>query len=155
MKIRIISVGRVRESYLLEGEAEYLKRFGNRWQVAIEEVPNEKFASLPVEQLKQKEGESVIAKLAERDFVVALDEHGRSFTSVGFSKIIERECVSGRSDFVFAIGGAHGWHKNVKARANLLLSLSEMTLPYQVTRLVLVEQLYRAFTLLHGTPYHK
>jgi len=112
-------------------------------------------SSLSEESAKKEEAELFLSKIRKDDFLIVLDERGKDYTSPGLAELLERESTMGRSSFVFAIGGAHGWHESVRQRANIVLSLSRLTFPYQMVRLILTEQIYRAMTLIKGIPYHK
>ena len=153
MKIKIISVGKVKQAFVLDGEAEYLPRLKSFAAIKFIEVGSR--AELPEVQMKRSEAEAVIEKIEPADFVVVLDEAGKKFTSPEFSKTLQGQMNAGRSSFCFAIGGAYGWDESIREKADILLSLSPMTFTYQMTRLVLVEQIYRAMTLIKGIPYHK
>ena len=106
------------------------------------------------EKAKLEEGEAILAKLSARDVLVALDERGKAMTSVELSAFVAKQQAQGR-DLAFAIGGDDGLSDAVRAKAGLVLALSAMTLPHRLARLVLMEQLYRAFTILRGEPYHR
>lgn len=155
MRIRILSLGKVKQPFVLQGEAEYLKRLKPWVPVEIIELPNERFASLPEEQMKLREAELVLARREPNSFFVALDEHGKQFSSPALAEWFQQRMNQGTSSITLAIGGAYGWHESILKAAQLTLSLSELTFPYQLTRLILVEQIYRVQTLLRGMPYHK
>ena len=110
--------------------------------------------SLSQEQQKQSEGDNIAAALDKSDYVVLLDEHGKEFTSVDFSAYIERKMQSVPKRLVFIIGGPYGFSKEIYGRANEKISLSKMTFPHDLIRLVFTEQLYRAFSIIHHEPYH-
>ena len=105
-------------------------------------------------QQKEREGELILAQLDSSDFVVLLDEHGKEYTSKDFAKSIEQRALGGTKRLVFVVGGPYGFSPVVYGRANMMLSLSRMTFSHQLVRLVFVEQLYRAMTILKGEPYH-
>ncbi len=153
MKAKIVSVGRVRHDFVKAGEALYLERLASRLKISFCEV--ESRGKLPEPAMKQEEARLVLAKRAPTDVLVVLDEHGKSMTSPELAKWLERQAISGKSSFCFAIGGAYGWDSSVLAAANLTLSLGPLTFTYQMARLILVEQLYRATTIIDGLPYHK
>ena len=119
------------------------------------EIPDLKnAASLSKEQVKEKEGESILGNIGPRDSVILLDERGKEYTSIEFAKEIERMMVSGGKNIVFVTGGAFGFSDAVYARCDGKVSLSKMTFTHQMVRAVFTEQLYRAFTIIKGEPYH-
>ena len=153
MRIKIISVGKIKQSFVHEGEGEYLQRMKSFAQLRLVEVPTS--TELPEAQMKQAECAAVLGKVDSGEYLVVLDEGGKQLTSKQFAALLQTQMNQGTSSFCFAIGGAYGWDDQVRKEADLVLSLSAMTFPYQMTRLILVEQLYRAMTLLKGIPYHK
>jgi 23S rRNA (pseudouridine1915-N3)-methyltransferase len=156
MKIRIVSVGKVRQSFIRDGEAEYLKRIkGNGLVVTLEELGLDSPQSLRPEEIKEREGEEILKRIKAGELVVVLDERGKSPSSKEFAHRVDQWMQSGTKTAVFVIGGAYGFSEKVRHAADYVLSLSSMTLPHQLTRLMLVEQLYRVQTLLQGTGYHK
>jgi len=155
MRIKLVSLGKIRQTFVRDGEQEYLKRVRAWAQFETLELAVEKFAALPDVQLREKEGELFLKQLDKDDFLVVLDEHGKPKTSRDFARFVEARMGQGVSSLVFAIGGASGWSEPVKARADLLFSLSPMTFTYQMTRLILIEQIYRALTIIKHVPYHK
>lgn len=155
MKLRLILVGKTVGAPLREGVADYAGRLAHYASFSIEEIPELKqTASLTRDQIKTREGELILSRLREGDWVILLDERGRHFTSLAWSQDLERKLSHGARDLVFVIGGAYGFSQPVYDRANEKLSLSEMTFSHQLVRLVFVEQLYRAFTIMRGEPYH-
>ncbi len=155
MRVKLIVVGKTSEAYLQEGEKEYenrLRRFVSFDQVVIPELKGVK--SLSVEQVKQKESDLILKQFAASDYVILLDEKGREFTSQGFSNFFDKKGLQGVSSLVFVVGGAFGFHEKVYARSNEKLALSKMTYSHQMVRLIFKEQLYRAFTISKGHPYH-
>jgi len=153
MQIRLISVGRVRQEFVLAGEAEYLKRLRGSAKVELVEVPAAE--GREEARAKAEEAQAVLRKVREHDYLVVLDEAGRTYTSPGLAAHLRELMNRGSSSFTFAIGGFHGWSDEIRARADLILSLSPMTFTFQMSRLILVEQIYRAVTILKGLPYHK
>lgn len=153
MQIKVISVGKVKQQFVLDGESEFLPRLKSDAKVELIEV--EAAANLPEAQAKVKEGAAVLAKLKPADLFVVLDEKGRSLSSPDFARFFQDEMSRGKSSFVFAIGGFHGWDPDVLKRAHRVISLSNLTFTYQMTRLILVEQIYRAMTIIKGVPYHR
>lgn len=159
MKIKIIAVGKLKEAYLKDGIAEYSKRLGRFTKFEIIELQDEKTpdrASLAEQQqILAKEGLRILGKVAEKDFVIALAIEGKQFPSYLFSQFLQETTTKGFSDITFIIGGSLGLADEVKKRANLLMSFGKLTLPHQLMRLVLSEQIYRAFMIQQGSPYHK
>jgi 23S rRNA (pseudouridine1915-N3)-methyltransferase len=155
MKITLIVIGKTISDYLKAGEDEFLGRLKFYTTVdyqIISGIKNTK--SLTVEQQKEEEGKLLLAKIKPFDFCVLLDEKGTSYTSEGFSEFIQHKIMSGIKNMAVVIGGAYGFSDGVYKRADHLLSLSKMTFSHQMSRLIFIEQLYRAFTILKGEPYH-
>ena len=151
MKIRILSAWRQEKSFSLK-EDEYLKRLSNEAKVEIEEVKGEKGEG--PEALK-KEGHKLLSRVEKGSFVVVLSEKGKSFDSEAFSGWIEEKGLEGRSNITFILGSSAGLDDELVKSAHMQISLSPMTFPHQMARLMLVEQIYRAFTIIRGGPYHK
>ncbi len=151
MKISILSPWKQAKD-LKAREEDYLKRLRRHASVTIEEI---KGAKGEKKEAVRKEGEFLLAKLRRGSYIVALTEDGKSHDSRQFSKWLEVMGLQGRSDITFVIGGAAGLSREILDKADARLSLSAMTFPHQLARLVLVEQIYRAFTLIKGEPYHK
>lgn len=159
MKITILAVGKLKEKYLVEGVKEYLKRLNPYARVEISEVPDEPCPenAPPAieEQVKQKEADRLIKRLRPGTFLIVLDARGKMFTSEELAGKIEELALTGRSDITFIIGGSVGLATSIVDRADLLLSLSKLTFPHQIVRLVLLEQVYRCFRIIKNEPYHK
>lgn len=158
MKVKIISVGKLKEKYLKDGISEYVKRLSRFAQVELIELVDEKTpdnaSEKENEQILSKEGQRILAKLSERDFVFAMAIEGKLISSEGLSETFE--CAMQQSStLVFIIGGSLGLAPKVKKRANELISFGRITLPHQLMRLVLAEQIYRGFMIREGSPYHK
>lgn len=155
MKISLLVVGKTVHSYLNQGIDEYTKRISRYCPFSIQYIADAKTTkSLSQEQQKQLEGDNIAAALDKSDYIVLLDEHGKEFTSVDFSAYIERKMQSVPKRLVFIIGGPYGFSKEIYGRANEKISLSKMTFPHDLIRLVFTEQLYRAFSIIHHEPYH-
>ena len=155
MKISLLVVGKTVHSYLNQGIDEYTNRISRYCPFSIQYIADAKTTkSLSQEQQKQLEGDNITAALDKSDYVVLLDEHGKEFTSVDFSTYIERKMQSVPKRLVFIIGGPYGFSKEIYERANEKISLSKMTFPHDLIRLVFTEQLYRAFSIIHHEPYH-
>lgn len=159
MNINIIAVGKVKESYIKEGIDEFIKRLTPHAKVNIIEVADESapenLSESEIEIVKCKEGERILKKIKESDYVVALDIKGKKLSSVEFAQRIKFTQISGHSTIDFIIGGSNGLAAKVLKRANFSLSFSLMTFPHQLMRLILLEQIYRAFRIINNYPYHK
>ena len=159
MKIKIVTVGKLKEKYLKDGIAEYTKRISRFAKLEMIELTDEKTpdkaSELENQKILETEGARILSKVGERDFVVVLAIEGKTFSSEDFSKQLEQASIKGYSTLSFIIGGSLGLAPIVKNRANLSVSFGRLTLPHQLMRLVLVEQIYRAFTIQQGSPYHK
>lgn len=159
MKIKIVTVGKLKEKYLKDGIAEYTKRISRFAKLEMIELADEKTpdkaSELENQKILETEGARILSKVGERDFVVVLAIEGKTFSSEDFSKQLEQASIKGYSTLTFIIGGSLGLAPIIKKRANLSVSFGRLTLPHQLMRLVLVEQIYRAFTIQQGSPYHK
>lgn len=159
MKIKLVTVGKLKEKYLKDGIAEYAKRLKNFTKFELIELSDEKTPDkasyLENQQILEKEGNRILSKITDKEFVIALAIEGQQFPSEEFSKILSDITIRGISNITFVIGGSLGLSNTVKKRANLLMSFGKLTLPHQLMRLVLVEQIYRAFMIQQGSPYHK
>lgn len=159
MKITILCVGKVKEKFYRDAIGEYQKRLSRYCKLEIVEVADEKTpdgASETVEnQIKEKEGNRILSKIREEDYVIALVIDGKMQDSVELSKNIQQLGVRGKSSIVFVIGGSLGLSKAVLKRANEKLSFSKMTFPHQLMRVILLEQVYRSYRIMNGEPYHK
>ena len=159
MNIAIISVGKLKEKYLKMGIEEYTKRLGSYAKIDLVEVADEKapenLSDADMEIVKKKEGERILAKIGADVYVIALAIEGKMKTSEQLASDLESLMTYGRSKVAFVIGGSLGLHDEVMKRADEKLSFSKMTLPHQLMKLVLVEQVYRAFRIIKGEPYHK
>ncbi len=153
MKIIFISVGSVKKGYIKEGVRVYVKRIKRYVSVESIDIKEERASKKsPLQGRLKKEAERVLAHIKKNGFTVVLGEQGRAFTSAGLSRFIEGLMGGGR-DLYFITGGPFGLHGSVTEAADLVMSLSEMTLPHDLARLVLSEQVYRAFTIIRGEPY--
>jgi 23S rRNA (pseudouridine1915-N3)-methyltransferase len=129
-----------------------IKRYNSFEIITLQDIKNA--GSTPVSDLRIKEGKRIIEALLKDDFVVLLDERGKEFSTVEFSEWLSKMLMTSRKRLVFIIGGAWGFSDEVYSRADLMLSLSRMTFPHQLVRLLFLEQLYRSFTVIKGEPYH-
>ncbi|MCE5154225.1 23S rRNA (pseudouridine(1915)-N(3))-methyltransferase RlmH [Staphylococcus hyicus] len=159
MKITIIAVGKLKEKYWKQAIAEYEKRLSAYTKVEIIEVPDEKapenMSDKEIEQVKEKEGQRILAKVKPQSTVITLEIQGKMLSSEAMAKEIDQRMTQGASDFTFIIGGSNGLHQDVMNRSNFALSFSKMTFPHQMMRVVLLEQVYRAFKINRGEAYHK
>ncbi|MED3625125.1 23S rRNA (pseudouridine(1915)-N(3))-methyltransferase RlmH [Neobacillus thermocopriae] len=159
MNISIITVGKLKEKYLRQGIEEYLKRLSSYAKVEIVEVADEKapeeLSDLEIKQVKQKEGERILAKISPDSHVIALAIQGKMQSSEELAETLDKLATYGKSKITFVIGGSLGLSDEVIKRSNEQLSFSKMTFPHQLMRLILVEQIYRAFRINRNEPYHK
>lgn len=151
MKLTFLSVGKDRSGLFAPGVDEYVERLGHYAKVAVVELGESKKSGA---QAKEEEGTALLGKLSTKDALVALDERGKALGSIDFAKWLGRQQDAGK-DVAFVIGGDEGLSDAVREKAALVLSLSAMTMPHRLARLVLAEQVYRAFTILRGEPYHR
>ena len=155
MKITLLTIGKTEDKYLNEGIDIYLKRLKHYVTFRILELPELKNTkSLSQEQQKIRESELIFKNIQSTDYVVLLDENGKEFSSRGFSVFLNKKMVGGLQHLVFIVGGPYGFSDEVYSRSNDKISLSQMTFSHQMIRLLFTEQLYRAFTILKGEPYH-
>lgn len=159
MNISIITVGKLKEKYLKMGIDEYAKRLGSYAKIDLIEVADEKapeqLSDAEMEIVKKKEAERILAKIGQDTYVIALAIDGKQKTSEQMAKDIESLMTYGRSKVAFVIGGSLGLHDDVLKRADEQQSFGKMTLPHQLMKLVLIEQIYRSFRIIKGEPYHK
>ena len=159
MSISIIAVGKMKEKPFRAMADEYLKRlsrFGKTEEIELPDLPEPAASSAAIEkQIKDKEGEMILAKIKPGDYVIALTIPGKQWDSPGLSRHMEELMDRGQSSMVFVIGGSLGLSDAVIARANEQLSMSKMTFPHQLARVMLLEQLYRAMKIRAGERYHK
>lgn len=154
MKITLIQTGKTHFDFVDEGFDVFSKRLKHycRFETQLVELPT-RLKSADAEQTKKHEGELLLKKIAATDFVVLLDENGKEYTSKDFATFIQKQSLH-QAAMTFVIGGAYGFSKEMYERANAKLSLSQMTFSHQLIRLIFAEQLYRAFTIIKGEPYH-
>lgn len=159
VNITVLSVGKLKEKYLKQGIDEYVKRLSTYAKVEIVEVADEKapehLSVQEMEQIKAKEGERLLAKIPHDAYTIALAIEGTMKSSEQFAQRLDKLATYGKSKVVFIIGGSLGLSRQVTQRADELLSFSKMTFPHQLMRLILLEQIYRAFRINRGEPYHK
>lgn len=160
MDIKIIAVGKIKEKFYKDAIDEYLKRMQAYNKLEIIEVADEMAAETlsekELEQVKEREGERILGKISKEDYVVSLEILGKQMDSIEFAKFIENEMAEGFGrNLVFIIGGSNGLAKEVSQRSNKKLSFGKMTYPHQLMRVILTEQIYRAYRIINGHPYHK
>lgn len=159
MNIKIVCVGKLKEKYFKDGIAEYVKRMSRFAKVKIVQVPDEKapekLSSAEMEQVKEIEGKRILDKIKDKEYVYVTAIKGKERTSEAFAKELSNLTTYGHSDITFVIGGSLGTSDAVNKRADDLISFGKFTMPHQLMRLVLIEQIYRAFMINSGSPYHK
>ncbi|WP_010531330.1 23S rRNA (pseudouridine(1915)-N(3))-methyltransferase RlmH [Lentibacillus jeotgali] len=159
MNISIIAVGKLKEKYLKQGIDEYLKRLGPYAKVQIKEVADEKapenMSDADMQEVKRKEGERILSHISQDTYVITLDINGKMLTSEKFAAELDKLATYGKSKIAFVIGGSVGISEEVQKRSDLALSFSKLTFPHQMMRMILLEQVYRAFRIMRGEPYHK
>jgi 23S rRNA (pseudouridine1915-N3)-methyltransferase len=155
MKISCWAIGKANESYVKEGVNEFTKRVTRYYKTEWNIIPVPKNAGMMSEMdLREKEGEMILSFLKKDDYLVALDEHGKQWTSVEFAEFIGQRASQSVKNLVFVIGGAFGLDKSILKRADHVMGLSKLTYPHQLVRLILAEQLYRACSILRNEKYH-
>lgn len=155
MKATLLVIGKTDKDFVKKGIEEYQKRLIHYLPFEIKVIPDLKNTkNLSADQQKQKEGELILSKLKPTDTIILLDEKGKEFSSVGFSKFLEQKMIGGTRHLVFIIGGPYGFSDEVYKKANGKVSLSKMTFSHQMVRMIFTEQIYRAMTILKREPYH-
>ena len=159
MNIKIVCVGKLKEKYFKDGIEEYVKRMSRFAKVKIVQVPDEKapekLSPAEMEQVKEIEGKRILDKIKDKEYVYVTAIKGKERTSEAFAKELSNLTTYGHSDITFVIGGSLGTSDAVNKRADDLISFGKFTMPHQLMRLVLIEQIYRAFMINSGSPYHK
>lgn len=159
MKITVITVGKIKEKYLKDAIAEYSKRLSRYCKLEILEVADEKTpdgaSEIVEENIREKEGERILKLIKEDAYVITLEISGKMLTSEELADRIETLGIQGKSHLVFVIGGSIGLGREVLRRSDYALSFSKMTFPHQLMRVILLEQVYRAFRISNKEPYHK
>ena len=155
MNLILLTVGKTDVKWVKEGLDLYASRLKHYIPFSIVEIPElKKVASLTRQQIKEKEGEPILKQVGPQDILVLLDEHGREYRSLEFADFLEKQLATGAKNLIFTVGGAYGFSDAVYDRANWKISVSQMTFSHQMVRTIFAEQLYRAFTILKGEPYH-
>jgi len=159
MKIKIICVGKIKENFYKDAVSEYVKRLSRYATVEICEVPDEKtpdrLSDTERDLILSKEGERIKSKIKDTDYLITLEIEGKKLTSEGLAQKLDSLFVSGTSSVAFVIGGSLGIDSSIKQMASFSLSFSDMTFPHQLMRVILLEQIYRAFRINANEPYHK
>ncbi|KJS17173.1 MAG: hypothetical protein VR69_06300 [Peptococcaceae bacterium BRH_c4b] len=159
MHISILAVGRLKERYLAEAQQEYMKRLKSYAKVVITEVVDEGYAErispAREEEVKEKETQRLQKHIKQGTYTIALDREGRQLSSEELASMLDSLALQGKSDVTFLIGGSLGLSREIIARADYRLSFSQLTFPHQLMRVILLEQIYRAFKIIKGEPYHK
>lgn len=160
IRINIICIGKIKENYFTDAIAEYSKRLTAFCKFAVTELNEEKIRSntpnqSQIQEVLNSEGKRILQKIGTGDYVVAMCIEGKLMSSEELSKVIDNVSLSGKSTVDFIIGGSYGLSNEVKSRANLKLSMSKMTFPHQMARMILSEQVYRAFEISSNGKYHK
>jgi 23S rRNA (pseudouridine1915-N3)-methyltransferase len=155
VKIKLVSIGKTITQHLILGELEYEKRLKHYVKFEVYYLPEIKNTkSMSLNQIKGKEGELLLSHVDKQDFLVLLDENGEQNSSIDFAKFIEKKHLNSTKNLIFFVGGAYGFSDTVYKRANSKLALSKMTFSHQMVRMIFMEQLYRAYTIIKGEPYH-
>lgn len=155
MKCTLLVIGKTDADYIQKGIDIYLTRLKFYLKTEVEIIPDLKKAkNLSEQEQKKKEGELILNKLESQDFVVLLDENGKQFASVKFAEFLQKQMLNSIKRMVFVVGGPYGFSEAVYQRANSKISLSLMTYSHQMVRMIFLEQLYRAMTIIKNEPYH-
>ncbi|MEG1044071.1 MAG: 23S rRNA (pseudouridine(1915)-N(3))-methyltransferase RlmH [Oscillospiraceae bacterium] len=159
INVNVIAVGKLKEKYLINGCEEYIKRLGSMCKINVIEIDEYKLPDNPstsqIEQCIEKEGKKIEEKIPKSSIVIPMCIEGNEISSVELSQKIQKFAVDGASEITFIIGGSYGLWENIKAMGKIRLSMSKMTFPHQLARMMLLEQIYRAFSIDIGTKYHK
>lgn len=159
MRITLITVGKIKEKFYRDALSEYEKRLSKYCKLEIKEVADEKTPENASEivnrQILEKEGERIKNLIPKDSYVIPLAIEGKKYDSVGFAQMIQKNTISGVSHITFIIGGSLGIVEEIKKASNQMISFSDMTFPHQLMRVILLEQIYRAFRIMNGEPYHK
>ena len=155
MKITLLTVGKTDKDWVKEGLDIYVSRLKHYIPFSVVEIPELKNVSaLSKDQIKTREGELILKNVRPTDDLILMDERGKQYTSVELARVLQDKISYNGKDIIFVIGGAYGFSDAVRQRSNSKISLSKMTFSHQMVRAIFVEQLYRAFTIMKGEPYH-
>lgn len=159
MNITVVSVGKIKDKFMISGIKEYSKRLSRYCKLKLVEVDDEKapenLSEAEMEIVKAKEGDRILSKVSDSTYIVALVIEGEQISSEELSSKIDNLALRGNSDITFIIGGSLGLSKDIINKSNYKLSFSKMTFPHQLMKMILLEQIYRAFRISRGEPYHK
>ncbi|MEF9983402.1 MAG: 23S rRNA (pseudouridine(1915)-N(3))-methyltransferase RlmH [Oscillospiraceae bacterium] len=159
INVNVIAVGKLKEKYLVNGCEEYIKRLGSMCKITVVEIDEYKLPDNPgdsqIEQCIEKEGKRIEERIPKSSIVIPMCIEGKEITSLELSQKIQKFAVDGASEITFVIGGSYGLWTNIKEMGNFRLSMSKMTFPHQLARMMLLEQIYRAFSIHIGNKYHK
>lgn len=155
MKITVYNIGKTDSTYLKQGVNEYIKRLRHFVEIAVHDLPDIKQTGrMNADFIKRKEGEKLEKRLTKSDLIILLDESGKEYTSRGLAEWLNKVMSSGSREISFVSGGAYGFSDDIIRLSDFKLSLSKMTFTHQMVRLIFLEQLYRAFTIIKGMNYH-
>jgi len=154
MKIKLLLVGKTTDESIRKIESDYEKRISRYTSFESIVIDNSAIRTVPEPVIRLKEGELILKRVAPGDHLILLDERGKTYSSVQFAAEVNNWMTSSKKTVILTIGGAYGFSDDVKKRANGLVSLSSMTFSHQIVRVIMLEQLYRAFTILNNEPYH-
>lgn len=159
LSVHLICVGKLKEKFYLEASKEYLKRLGGYCKLTLLELPEERLPQNPsqgeIDRALEREGQAILAKVPPNSTIIALCVEGKPQSSEELAKTVDKIQQSGTKHLVLLIGGSFGMHPSVKQQAAVKLSMSPMTFPHHLARVMLLEQLYRSFKILEGSSYHK
>ena len=154
MNIKIISIGNKPNKWELEGEDHYIKQLPKNINVNYLHIKGQQHPNMSKKEILQKESDLILSKISKKDFIVSWDARGKSFDSEEFSAFISK-CTKTKKEIIFIIGGSFGLSEDILNKSNLILSASLLTFPHRLFRLILMEQIYRAYTIINKKPYHK
>lgn len=155
MKLRLVWIGKTKSAPAKQLLQEYLDRVGKLATVEVTELRDRDNVGRDARRIIDKEGEDILSRTASDPYLIALDERGRELDSIKLAELIEKHRALGTKQLTFVIGGYGGLSEAVRLRADIVLALSRMTLTHELARILLMEQIYRAFTIIHGLPYQK
>ena len=154
MNIKIISIGNKPNKWELEGEEHYIKQLPKNINVNYLHIKGQQHPNMSKKEILQKESDLILSKISEKDYIVSWDVRGKSFDSEEFSAFLSK-CTQAKKEIIFIIGGSFGLSEDILNKSNLILSASLLTFPHRLFRLILMEQIYRAYTIINKKPYHK
>ena len=154
MNIKIISIGNKPNKWESEGEKHYIKQLPKNINVNYLHIKGQQHPNMSKKEILQKESDLILSKISEKDYIVSWDVRGKSFDSEEFSAFLSK-CTQAKKEIIFIIGGSFGLSEDILNKSNLILSASLLTFPHRLFRLILMEQIYRAYTIINKKPYHK